>query len=93
MVQRALRLNTPMPPRILLPILLLALALLLPAAAAASSIAFIKDDNIWLTSPDGSRQRQVTTDGTAAKSYNWPSQADDGTILAKFGEPLRAPAP
>ena len=74
-----------MPPRILLPILLLALALLLPAAASASSIAFVKDNNIWLSSPDGSRQRQVTTDGTAAKYYNSPSQADDGTILAKHG--------
>jgi hypothetical protein len=64
----------------------LALALLLPGAAMASSIAFIKDDNVWLTSPDGSRQRQVTTDGTASKAYNWPSQADDGTILAKYGD-------
>ena len=59
--------------------------MLLPQTAAASSIAFIKAGNVWLTSPDGSRQRQVTTDGGATKSYNWPSQADDGTILAKFG--------
>jgi hypothetical protein len=42
--------------------------------------------NVWLTSPDGSRQRQVTTDGTASRAYNWPSQADDGTILAKYGD-------
>jgi hypothetical protein len=64
----------------------LALALLLPGTAMASSIAFIKDDNVWLTSPDGSRQKQVTSDGTASKAYNWPSQADDGTILAKYGD-------
>jgi hypothetical protein len=75
-----------MPPRSFLPLLVLALSLLLPGAAAASSIAFIKDNNVWLTSPDGSRQHQVTTDGNATKYYNWPSQADDGTILAKHGD-------
>ena len=64
----------------------LALLLLLPSHALASSIAFIKDDNVWLISPDGSRQKQVTTDGTASKGYAFPSQADDGTILAKFGD-------
>jgi hypothetical protein len=64
----------------------LALMLLLPGQALASSIAFIKDDNVWLISPDGSRQKQVTTDGTATRSYAFPSQADDGTILAKLGE-------
>ena len=74
-----------MPPRYLLPLLVLGLALLLPAAASASSIAYVKDNNVWLSSPDGSRQQQVTFDGTAAKYYNSPSQADDGTILAKHG--------
>jgi hypothetical protein len=61
-------------------------AMLLPGTAAASSIAFIKDHNVWLTSPDGSRQQQVTSDGTATTRYRWPSQADDGTILAKRGD-------
>ena len=74
-----------MPPRILLPLLALGLMLLLPGAASASSIAFIKDNNVWLASPDGSRMKQVTTDGNATKSYDSPSQADDGTILAKHG--------
>lgn len=60
-------------------------SLLLPGTAAASSIAFIKDDNVWLTSADGALQRQLTSDGTATARYNWPSQADDGTILAKQG--------
>jgi hypothetical protein len=64
----------------------LALALILPGSAMASSIAFIKDNNVWLSSPDGSRQKQVTTDGTESRAYNWPSQADDGTILAKYGD-------
>jgi hypothetical protein len=67
-------------------LIVIAAFMLLPATAAASSIAFIKDHNVWLTTPDGSRQKQVTTDGTAAKRYNWPSQADDGTILAKHGD-------
>jgi hypothetical protein len=58
---------------------------LAPAAAPASSIAFIKDNNVWLISPDGSKLHQVTTDGTETTDYNWPSQADDGTILAKRG--------
>jgi hypothetical protein len=64
----------------------LALALILPGSAMASSIAFVKDNYVWLTSPDGSRQKQVTTDGTESRAYNWPSQADDGTILAKYGD-------
>jgi hypothetical protein len=58
----------------------------LPAAAGASSIAFVKQNNVWLASPDGSVQRQLTTDGTATTRYAWPSQADDGTILAKYGD-------
>src|SRR4051794_36823284 len=70
------------------PVLLagLAVALLLPGQALAGSIAYTKDNNVWLMSPDGSRQKQVTTDGTAARHYSFPSQADDGTILAKIGE-------
>src|SRR5215213_1335035 len=63
----------------------LALALA-PSHALASSIAFIKGDDVWLISPDGSRQQRVTTDGTASKGYAFPSQPDNGTILAKFGE-------
>src|SRR4051794_35285795 len=42
--------------------------------------------DVWLISPDGSRRQQVTRDGTATSGYAFPSQADDGTILAKFGE-------
>lgn len=59
-----------------------AAALTLAAApvASAESIVFIKDANVWLTTPDGSRQHQVTTNGTADHPYRSPSQADDGTI-------------
>ena len=54
-------------------------ALLVAAApAAADSIAYVKDGNVWLASPDGSRQQRVTTTG----DYDYVSQADDGTMAA-----------
>lgn len=53
-----------------------------PAAAQADSIVFVKDANIWLAAPDGSKLTQVTTDGTPEFPYHSPSQADDGTIAA-----------
>jgi hypothetical protein len=49
--------------------------------AAADSLVFIKEDNVWLSKPDGSGQYQVTLDGTAENPYQSPSQADDGTIV------------
>jgi hypothetical protein len=48
------------------------------APAAASSIVYVKDGNVWLTSPDGARQYQVTYDG----GYSSPSQSTNGTIGA-----------
>ena len=60
--------------------------LLVPAQALADSIAFVKDENVWLIGSDGTRSRQMTSDGTASKGYAFPSQADDGTILAKLGD-------
>jgi hypothetical protein len=63
-----------------------ALASLVAAApAAADSITYIKDHNVWVAEPDGSNQYQVTTDGTADWAYGSPSQADDGTIVARRG--------
>src|SRR5262249_22696948 len=46
--------------------------------AAADSIVYVKQGNLYLTSPDGSQGYQVTSDG----GYSSPSQADDGTIGA-----------
>ena len=63
----------------------LALAVL-PTAAAADSIVFVKDANVWLASADGTKLHQVTTDGTAADPYRVPVQADDGTIAASHGQ-------
>jgi Tol biopolymer transport system component len=53
--------------------------------AQASSIVYIKGTNVWLANPDGSAQRQLTTDGTEQLPYESPSQADDGTILVGRG--------
>jgi WD40-like Beta Propeller Repeat len=55
-----------------------AVSLLAAAPAAADSIAYIKDGNVWLATPDGARQVQVTTSG----GYAYVSQADDGTMIA-----------
>jgi hypothetical protein len=74
-----------------------AVCLMAAATASASSIVYINQGNIWLSSPDGSIQRQVTLDG----GYSSPSQADDGSIVAlqnglfvhldRHGNPLNAP--
>jgi WD40-like Beta Propeller Repeat len=55
-----------------------AIALTAAAPAAADSIAYIKDGNVWLATPDGARQVQVTATG----GYSYVSQADDGTMIA-----------
>jgi WD40-like Beta Propeller Repeat len=56
----------------------LALGLAAASPAAADSIAYIKGGNVWLATPDGARQAQVTTSG----GYAYVSQADDGTMIA-----------
>jgi hypothetical protein len=87
------------------PIGLLALVAVLVCAgsAQASSLVFVKDYNVWLANPDGSGQRQLTTNGFRELPYESPSQADDGTILAlrglrfvtldRQGNPIGAPLP
>lgn len=69
---------------------LAALALLLAGlvtaqGAAADSISYVKDGNVFLTTPDGSHTAQVTTSG----GYASASQADDGRIIASHGSRLR----
>jgi hypothetical protein len=71
----------------ILPAVLVAL-LVAATPAAADSIVFVKDANVWLANPDGSGQYQVTTDGTATHPYRSPSQADDGTIAAGYGNEI-----
>ena len=52
--------------------------------ALADSIVYEKGGNVWLASPNGSGQRQVTTAG----GYARPSQSDAGTIVATKGAVL-----
>src|SRR3954453_12086499 len=63
---------------------LLVLACGVPTASA-DSIAYIKDGNVFLATPDGSRQYH----GTTAGGYSDVSQADDGTMIALKGVRLQ----
>ena len=56
-------------------------ALALAPAAHADSIAYVKDGDVHLATPDGSRSFQVTSTG----GYSDVSQADDGTLVALHG--------
>ena len=60
--------------------LLLTAAVVLAAAApaAADSIAYVKDGDVWLASPDGARKVQVTHGG----NYAYVSQSDAGEMIA-----------
>jgi Tol biopolymer transport system component len=58
-----------------------ALALASAGPAAADSIVYIGDGDVWLVSPDGEKQHQVTSDG----GYSSPTQSDDGKIVAVKG--------
>jgi hypothetical protein len=61
--------------------LAVAASLAAAAPAAADSIAYIKDGNVWLSTSDGARQYQVTDRG----GYSDVTQSDDGTIVALTG--------
>jgi hypothetical protein len=65
-----------------LTVLICVAGLVAAAPAAADSLVFVRDNNVWLANADGSGQYQVTLDGTAGSPYQSPSQADDGTIFA-----------
>ncbi len=52
------------------------------AVTAAGSIVFVKADNIWISRPDGSGQRQITADGTPDDPYLVPSETEAGFIFA-----------
>ena len=72
--------------------MVLALALMLPAAppAGASSLVFVKrsDGNVWLAAADGTQEFQVTTNGTPADPYFSPTQSERGTIEVARGAAL-----
>jgi hypothetical protein len=69
-------------PWVVLPAALLCLAFG-AQTASADSIAYVNktDGNIYLSTPDGSRQYQVTATG----GYSDVSQADDGTMIGLKG--------
>ena len=75
--------------RTLTALIVTAACLVAAAPAAADSISYIKDGDIWLTTPDGSRQYQVTQGG----GYSFASQADDGTLIGLYGRRLHRIAP
>src|SRR3954470_3919089 len=58
------------------------------ANTAPGSLVYIKDNNVWLSSPDGAVTRQITTDGTPTSYYKRASQADNGTIVAVKGQEI-----
>jgi hypothetical protein len=62
----------------LLALIVLSITCALATTADASSIAFVRGDNVWVAAPDGTHQAQVTT----GRRFASPSQADDGTIVA-----------
>ncbi|HLY50585.1 MAG TPA: PASTA domain-containing protein [Solirubrobacteraceae bacterium] len=45
------------------------------SSAQASSIFFIRSNNIWVANPNGSGAKQVTTDGDSTLPYVWVSAA------------------
>ncbi len=59
-----------------------AVAALLPAAAQADSITYLKAGDVWAAEPDGSGARQLTKGG----GHVAQSQADDGTVAAAKGD-------
>lgn len=50
--------------------------------ARATTVAYVKDHNIWIASPDGSIKRQLTTSGNATDRWQAPSVDDQGRMVA-----------
>jgi hypothetical protein len=69
------------PRRALLALILAGLCLASASTASASSIVYIHGGDIWLSTPDGTRQHQVTSGG----AFTDVTQADDGTIFGASG--------
>ena len=67
--------------RVRLGLALLVVFLAAASPAAADSILFVRDGNVWISTPDGTTERPLTSDG----GYASPSMADDGTIVALRG--------
>ena len=61
----------------------LAAGALLPLAAQADTLVFVKDGQVFVSDVDGSHARQLTTQ---ANGWAWPSEADDGTVVVAGGQ-------
>jgi hypothetical protein len=55
--------------------------LIAAAGAPAASLVYLKGGDIWIASPDGAVQRQITTNGGSA-GYISPTETDAGVIVA-----------
>ena len=58
------------------------------AATPTGSIVFIKGNNVWLSNPQGTSTRRLTTNGTTAQPYRGPSQSTAGVIAAARGRSI-----
>jgi hypothetical protein len=61
------------------------LSLLAAVPAGAASVAYIENNNLVVSSPDGSKKLQLTTNGNDETKWAWPSQGPDGKTVAVFG--------
>jgi hypothetical protein len=61
----------------------LAAGVLVPAAAQADTLVFVKDGQVYIGDVDGSHARPLTTE---ANNWAWPSEADDGTVVVAGGQ-------
>src|SRR4051794_39216654 len=55
---------------------------MMAAPALAANVVYTKDRNVFVTSPDGGIQRQITTNGAVDNAYRSPTEKNDGTIVA-----------
>jgi hypothetical protein len=62
-----------------------ALPAVVAAPAEATMLVYRDGDDVWAASPDGAVKQRVTSDGTAASYYSFPSVDDAGTITAVKG--------
>lgn len=53
--------------------------------AGPGTIVYLKGFDVYVAQPDGSGERRLTTDGTAALPYTSPSGADNGLVAVARG--------
>jgi hypothetical protein len=48
---------------------------------SGGSIVYIKDNNVWISAPDGTKAKELTTFGTASQPLTDPTMSDDGKVI------------